>query len=100
MTAFGREIGVTELNSLLKVQNLRFNLLDEKLIWAVLKQLRDSTQSSESDAISSDTNTIGGLARIMVQQSGQHPDFVRRHVMWLIKHGLLKPEISAPQART
>jgi glycosyltransferase involved in cell wall biosynthesis len=95
LTPLGRGIRDTELELLLRAQNLKFNVIDEQLIRIALSQLRDDSERFDRAAVPTAGITFGRLAAILGKQSDRHPDFARRHVMWLIKHGLLSPEVGA-----
>jgi glycosyltransferase involved in cell wall biosynthesis len=92
LTTLGRDINDTELRFVMQAQTVKFKVIDEKLIRIALAQLRDQEKCNRGTELFAET-TFGALAANLEQCSEHHPDSVRRHVMWLIKHGLLRPEL-------
>lgn len=79
LTAFGCEISDSELLLLLKALNIRFKILDERLIRVAISYLRNGSAGA----------TFGSLTQVLERQCNRNPDFARRHIMWLLKHGLV-----------
>jgi glycosyltransferase involved in cell wall biosynthesis len=70
----------------------QLNLLCEHILRDLLCQFRESPRrtANEMSDSSACTVSLGELSAAAAAKHGEHPDYVRRHVMWLLKYGLIE----------
>ncbi|HEY6350988.1 MAG TPA: glycosyltransferase family 4 protein [Candidatus Angelobacter sp.] len=95
LTALGHEVSDADLRSLLHPRLSAGKTIDFDLVRCALDQLKAPSSSNGNGANGHKLPAairLGELTELLLQNRAFHPDYVRRNVMWLMKHGLLKPE--------
>lgn len=98
LTPLGREVGDTELRSLLHTRVSAGKTIDFDLVRCALDQLKASSSANgNGNGKPAAGVQFGELTELMLKNRAFHPDYVRRNLMWLMKHGLVKPQAQIPQ---
>jgi D-inositol-3-phosphate glycosyltransferase len=98
LTAFGCEAKDKDLLSLLHPKVLGYKTIDPKLVQLVLERLTAFFKPPALDTEPASSLRFGEVIHSLAGDHMFHPDYVRRNVMWLIKHGFIRAE--AAQNRT
>jgi hypothetical protein len=96
LTLLGREVKDKDLLSLLHPKVSAWRTIDHDLVRLALGKLKASSNSNGSDGQPAASVRFGELVASLTK-GAFHPDYVRRNVMWLMKHGFVTPDI--PNAR-
>lgn len=94
LTCFGKQVTRKNEPLPLDLRLQKAGLLDQALLQSALLKVADA----EGDGYrASDGPTFGSILRLLSENNNCKEDYLRRHLMWLIKYGLL--EISEGEAR-
>lgn len=93
LTPLGQEVSDSELRALLHARVSAGKTIDFELVRCALDQLRGRSTSNGNGRPAAGAR-LGEFTELLGANRTFHPDYVRRNVMWLMKHGLVKPEIS------
>lgn len=96
LTPLGQQVRDAELRSLLQPRLLAGKTIDSDLIRRALNELKATSGLHSGNGKPAMRVRFGELTGLLLQNFAFHPDYVRRNVMWLVKHGLLKPEAGVP----
>lgn len=77
---------------------LAFRFLDQIIIQEIVAKLTDLQQNGTSEIDNTRGVTIGELIRLLAPENGLNADYLRRHVMWLIKYSYVRPTNARPFA--
>ena len=95
-TARVKELSEKDIECLLHPRLTSCRIIDRDLIRFALRVL-DGSQGTNGDcALARGTLTFGELVDRLAATFPFHLDYIRRNVMWLIKHGLVRPDIPQP----
>lgn len=95
LTPLGRAVSDAELRSLLHPRVSAGKTIDFDLVRCALDELK-APSSSNGNGKSKAGVCFGAFTELLLRNRAFHPDYVRRNVMWLMKHGLVKPEVQIP----
>ncbi|HEV2964142.1 MAG TPA: glycosyltransferase family 4 protein [Candidatus Angelobacter sp.] len=98
LTPLGQETKDTDLRSLLHPRVAATKTIDFDLIQCALDKFTAPSSSNGSNGKPAAGVRLGELTESLLKNCAFHPDYVRRNVMWLMKHGLVKPEMSCKSA--
>ena len=93
LTPLGREASDKDLVSLLHPKVSICKTIDPGLARLALDQLRAAPNAKGSDGEPAASVRFGEFVALLTRSHAFHPDYVRRNVMWLVKHGFVKPDI-------
>lgn len=96
LTALGQQASDAELRSLLQPRLLAGKTIDLDLIRRALNELQATSRLQSGNGKPAMPIRFGQLTELLLQNFAFHPDYVRRNVMWLVKHGLVKPKAEVP----
>jgi hypothetical protein len=96
LTPLGQEVSDAELQSLLHPRVSAGKAVNFDLVRRALHELRAAASLSSGNGKPAGIR-LGELTELLLRNSAFHPDYVRRNVMWLVKHGLVKPEAQIPR---
>lgn len=96
LTPLGQEASGAELQSLLHPGLLAAKTIDFDLIQRALTELKAISSLHSGNGKPVARVRFGGFVELLLQNFAFHPDYVRRNVMWLVKHGLVKPGAEVP----
>jgi glycosyltransferase involved in cell wall biosynthesis len=91
LTSLGQEVSDAELQSLLHARISAANTIDFGLARRAIYELRAIASLSGSNGKPPERVRFGAFTESLLKDFPFHPDYVRRNVMWLVKHGLIKP---------
>jgi D-inositol-3-phosphate glycosyltransferase len=97
LTALGCEAKYKDLLSLLHPKVSGYKTIDPQLVRLVLGRLTPSSGSPGQNEEPAASMRFGEVIHSLAGDRTFHPDYVRRNVMWLIKHGFIRAE--AAQSR-
>jgi glycosyltransferase involved in cell wall biosynthesis len=93
VTSLGREASPQDLTSLLHAKVSGYKTIDPDLVQRTLDALTKVSSSSVRDEAVAGL-TLGEFVESLTRVHTVNPDYIRRHVMWLMKHGFIKPVAS------
>jgi hypothetical protein len=93
LTALGQETRDTDLRSLVHPRVSAGKTIDFDLVRCALDEFTAPSSSNGSNGKPAAGIRLGELTESLLKNRAFHPDYVRRNVMWLMKHGLVKPQI-------
>lgn len=96
LTPLGQEVSDAELQPLLHPRVSAGKAINFDLVRCALHELRAASSLSNGKGKPAACVRFGELTELLLRNSALHPDYVRRNVMWLVKHGLVKPEVPIP----
>ena len=97
LTLLGQEVSDAELQSLLHPRVSAGKTINFDLVRRALHELRTAASLSNGKGKPAASVQFGELTELLLRNSALHPDYVRRNLMWLVKHGLVKPEAQIPR---
>lgn len=97
LTPLGQEVSDAELQSLLHPRVSAGKAINFDLVRRALHELRAASSLSNGNGKPAACVRFGELTELLLRNSALHPDYVRRNLMWLVKHGLVKPEAHIPR---
>lgn len=97
LTPLGQEVSDAELQSLLHPRVSAGKAVNFDLVRRALHELRAAASLNKGKGKPAARVRFGELTELLLRDSALHPDYVRRNVMWLVKHGLVKPEAPIPR---
>jgi len=73
-------------------------VLDQQVFGKALKYIADRESADKRQGQDVHQVKIGDLVLYLKRDSDNHHDYIRRHILWLIKYGLIEPviEVSSP----
>jgi hypothetical protein len=92
LTPLGQDVSDAELQSLLHPGVSAGKAINFDLVRRALHELRAASSLSNGNGKPAACVRFGELAELLLRNSALHPDYIRRNLMWLVKHGLVKPE--------
>lgn len=92
LTVSGQEIGEKELRFLLHPRVTAGKTIDFDLVWCALDKLKDAPKANGSHRKRGASIRFGECTEFLVKNRACGADYVRRNLMWLMKHGLVKAE--------
>lgn len=95
LTALGQEMSDASLRLLLHPKVSAVKAIDFDLVRSALDELKASCSSNGNRKPAAGLR-FGELTESLLKNRAFHPDYVRRNLMWLMKHGLVKPETQLP----
>jgi D-inositol-3-phosphate glycosyltransferase len=98
LTALGCEAKYKDLHSLLHPKVSGYKTIDPGLVHLVLERLAASSRPTSRNGRPAASMSFGEVIHSLAGDQPFHPDYVRRNVMWLIKHGFVRAE--AAQVRS
>jgi len=92
LTSLGKEVTDKDIELLLHPRLSACRTIDGDLVRLAIKELNGADKSHGNGAITDERPRFGQLVDLLAANHSFHVDYVRRNVMWLIKHGLVRPE--------
>lgn len=77
----------------------QLNLLREDILRDLVCRFPESSRTSPAAIASGNCGhgvSLGELSAATAAEHGEHPDYVRRHVMWLLKYGIIEGVTERP----
>jgi glycosyltransferase involved in cell wall biosynthesis len=96
LTAWGRDLDDKTLESLIHSRMSACQAINLDLVRAARDAIRGPCNSSGHGGVRTESISLGELIPLLAGEQPFHPDYVRRHVMWLMKQGIAKPQPVAP----
>lgn len=94
LTPLGRQVSDAELRSLLHPRVSAGKAIDFALVRTALEELKGHSSSNGSNGTTSAGVRLGEFTELLLKNRAFRADYVRRNVMWLMKHGFVKPRQS------
>jgi D-inositol-3-phosphate glycosyltransferase len=96
LTVLGQEMNEKELRSLLHPRISAGKTIDFDLVRYALDQLKEVSKANGSNGKPAAGVRFGEFTELLLKNRAGGADYVRRNLMWLIKHGLVRPEAQLP----
>lgn len=94
LSALGGEAANGGISPLLTQPLVGFQIADAKLVRRILQEFKEETLASPAGhRASAKSVTLGELVRLLGEGQEHHPDYLRRNVMWLVKHGFVTADV-------
>lgn len=92
LTSLGQEVTDAELRFLLHPRLSSGKTIDFDLVRQALDELKASSNRKLPKRA-----RFGEVTELLLKDFTFHPDYIRRNLMWLMKHGMVKAEVEIPR---
>lgn len=94
LTSLGQEVSDEDLLPLMHAKLSAYRTIDHGLVRFALDELKTASNSTRRNGTLAPSVRFGEIVQLLAKDHAFHPDYVRRNLMWLMKHGFVEPETS------
>jgi D-inositol-3-phosphate glycosyltransferase len=94
VTLLGQEASDKDLRALQHAKVSVYKTIDHGLVRLALDEVKRPSKAAGRSGKPAASVRFGEVVEALTRDHAFHPDYVRRNVMWLMKHGFVEPETS------